>query len=167
MVKYKIETYTRTYDHTPYDHAEENLPCHRLTGSIPDSIEGIQLFDEDGGFIPLINVYSEFTKPGDIVWKHCKKTDWYTHKSGLKVRLEEIKSGLKNANENGWIKTTLTVKIPLPSERGKNPNSHNNRAIPGLITKDINLTEDQWQLVDALGKGKGYSQGIRNLLEKV
>jgi len=167
MVKYKTETHTKLYDHTPYDRSEENLPCRKVTGAIPDSVEGVLLFDEDGDFIPQINVYSEHTKPKDLVWKHDKKSDWYTHESGLKAKLEEVKKGLNNASQNGWVRTTLTVKIPQPSERGKNPNSHNNRAIPGLMSKDISLTEEQWQTVEKIGSGKGYSQGVRNLLARL
>lgn len=95
-------------------------------------------------------------------WEHQTKNAWYTHKTtGLKVKKEVLRT------DDGSYITTLTVKTPIPSERGKNPNSHNNRKIPGLVSRDVRLTEEQWQTVESLGDGKGYSQGVRNLLSRV
>ncbi|MFM6158101.1 MAG: hypothetical protein ACKPE3_34760, partial [Sphaerospermopsis kisseleviana] len=65
---------------------------------------------------------------------------------------------------------TLTIKIPQLNVdgRGKNPKSHNNKPkIIDGVTRDIKLTPEQWSQVEILGQGQGYSQGIRNLLQKI
>lgn len=171
-MKYKTEVYTSNYSFTPYDRVISN---QNFVSDIPKMLEtsfgSILLFDEDSCFYPRVDVYSEFVKKKQ--WKHCKRTDWYTHElSGIKVKLEIIRSpSLDHKNPGmGWEKQTLTVKIPIPQSdgRGKNPNSHNNkpRIIDGVI-RDIKLTPEQWSQVEALGNGKGYSQGIRNLLQNI
>jgi hypothetical protein len=174
MVKHRTEVYTKYHAWTSYNNLSLEQTkaiqdsCFVCYDEIPEQIEthlGIVELYKLGEFLPIIEAYEN---PGKI-WSHNRKSDWYTHvATGVKVKKTVVKSNnYDRPKGESHCTTTLTVKIPLPSERGKNPNSHNNRAIPGLISKDINLTEDQWQLVDALGKGKGYSQGIRNLLEKV
>jgi hypothetical protein len=85
----------------------------------------------------------------------------------VKIKKEVVKSpDYDKSTGNGSCTTTLTVKIPLPDARGTHPNSYNNRVFLG-VTKDIKLTEDQWEVVKKLGHGKGYSEGIRNLLKNV
>lgn len=168
MGKYKTTEYISEYAYTPYD-KNDKVPNSSFVSNIPDVLEtelgDIQIYDEDSAFAPQVDVYSEFVVLKS--WKHDKKSDWYTHiQTGIKVKLEIIRShalDYKNPGD-GWENRTLTVKIPIPSERGKNPNSHNNRTIPGLISKDVRLTEEQWQTVAKMGNGKGYSQGVRNLL---
>ena len=169
MVKYRTETYERYTAWTSYNQlsleAAKSIQdsCY---DDIPETIEtelgDIEVFNDRDGFTPVNEAYEN---PGKI-WSHNKRSDWYTHvRTGIKVKKEVIKSpNYDKPNGNGTCTTTLTVKIPIPSERGKNPNSHHNRAIPGLISKDVRLTEDQWQTVESWGDGKGYSQGVRNLL---
>lgn len=177
MVKYRTETYTANKAYSSH----RNLSVEELNGieaanynKIPDDIQVeidqthhlVILYDAYGDFIPSVESYEN---PGKV-WSHSKKSDWYTHiQSGVKVKLEHLKTPDYNKpNGNGTCTTTLTVKIPLPSERGKNPNSHNNKPkMPDKIIRDIGLTEGEWEQVDKLGKGKGYSQGIRNLLKAV
>ena len=165
MVKYRTETYEKYDAWTSYNKLSAEAAkaiedsCY---DEIPETIEDIEVFNDRDGFIPVSEAYEN---PGKI-WSHNKKSDWYTHvQTGIKVKKGVVRSpNYDSPYGNGSCTTTLTVKIPIPSERGKNPNSHNNRKIPGLIQKDINLTEDQWQRVREAGEGKGYSQGIRNLL---
>lgn len=129
MVKYSTKTYTSRLDYTPCDKVINNKT---FLSNIPDSLEtelgSIQLFDGED-FIPQLSVYWEFAKnKGE--WKHCKKSDFYTHlKTGIKVKLEVIRShALDYTNpSNGWEKRTLTVKIPQSDGRGTNPNSHHNK----------------------------------------
>jgi len=171
MVRYRTETYTANKSYSSH----RNLSVEESNGiaasnfnKIPDELQVeinqthylLVLYDAYGDFIPSVEAYEN---PGKI-WSHNKKSDWYTHvETGVKVKREVVKTPDYD-KPNGSSTTTLTVKIPIPSERGKNPNSHNNRAIPGLISKDVRLTEEQWQTVESLGNGKGYSQGVRNLL---
>lgn len=168
MVKYKTEVYEKHHSYASYNKLS---PAHAKAiqdscyDDLPDTVETplgtVEIYDRYE-FLPINEAYEN---PGKI-WTHSKKTDWYTHvATGLKVKKEVVKSpNYDSPNGNGECTITLTVKIPMPSERGKNPNSHNNRAIPGLTSRDVRLTDDQWQRVRELGEGKGYSQGIRNLL---
>jgi hypothetical protein len=173
MVKYKTEAYTKYHAWTSYTQLSAEAAkaiqdsCYdEIPTEIEVEIEGnhslVIFYDAWGDFTPVNEAYEN---PGKV-WSHSKKSDWYTHiATGIKVKMEVVKSpNYDKPNGNGSCTTTLTVKIPTPSERGKNPNSHNNRAIPGLLSKDINLTEEQWQTVEKMGSGKGYSQGVRNLL---
>jgi hypothetical protein len=171
MVSYKTEVYKATKAYTSHSNVSvaefekinatnyDNIPTEIEVGT-----ELVILYDAWGGFIPS---YSAYENPGQL-WSHSKKTDWYTHTlTGVKVKKEVIKTpDYDKPNGNGSCTTTLTVKIPLPDARGTHPNSYNNRVYLG-ISKDIKLTEDQWEVVKKLGHGKGYSEGIRNLLKKV
>lgn len=174
MVKYKTETYTKHHAWTSYTQLSANA-AKAIEDSCYDNIPSIfktELGDVEllvaysNEFIPPLSVYSD---PGKV-WSHNKHSDWYTHvETGVKVKKEVVKStNYDKPNGNGTCTTTLTVKIPLPSGRGKNPNSHHNKPkMPDKIIKDIGLTEDEWEQVERLGNGKGYSQGIRNLLQAV
>ena len=135
---------------------------------IPDFLETeqgmIQLFDNDGIFVPSVEAYGN----PDFPWIHNQKSDWYTHVlTGVKVKIEVKKSpNYDKWNGDGNCTTTLTVKIPLLFGSGKNPNSHHNK--PKIVdgkTRDIKLTPQEWEKLQVLGEGKGYSQGVRNLLK--
>jgi hypothetical protein len=169
MVKYRTETYTKHHAWTSYN----NLSIEQTKAiqdscydEIPETIEtdlGIADLYKWGEFL-LIN--EAYENPGKV-WSHNKKSDWYIHvATGIKVKKEVVKStNYDKPNGNGSYTTTLTVKIPLPSKRGKNPNSHHNKPkMPDKIIRDIGLTEGEWEQVERLGNGKGYSQGVRNLL---
>lgn len=173
MVKYRTETYTRHHAWTSYNQLSAEAAksiedsCY---DEIPETIETelgcIELFNDRDGFTPVNKAYEN---PGKI-WSHNKKSDWYTHvATGVRVKKEVVKStNYDKPNGNGTCTTTLTVKIPLPSKRGKNLNSHHNKPkMPDRVTKDINLTAEQWEQVEKLGNGKGYSQGIRELLNRL
>ncbi len=171
MVRYKTEVYTATKAYTSH----RNLSANELVGiddanydNIPNVLKTelgtIDISNQRDGFIPSLEAYEN---PGQL-WSHSKRTDWYTHiLTGVKVKKEVVKSpDYDKPNGNGSCTTILTVKIPLPDARGTHPNSHNNKVSLG-VSKDIKLTEDQWKVVERLGHGRGYSEGIRNLLKNV
>ncbi len=171
MTKYDTFVYTAYYAYTSYnklspetakaieDSCFDNIPNVILIGSLP-----VQLFDPIFGyFIPENEAYEN---PGKI-WIYNKKSNWYTHvPTGLRLKKEVKKSSnYDKPNGDGTCETTLTAKIPVPDGRGKNPNSHNNK--PKIIdgtSRQIKLSEEEWKILKNLGEGKGYSQGIRNLL---
>lgn len=167
-MKYTTNTYTSYFSYTPYD-KDENINQKEYTNSIPTDLNTewgiIKLFDEDNAFAPRVDVYSEFVK--NKQWRHCKKSDWYTHLSaGIKVKLEIIRDHRLDYKIPGCGRETrtLTVKIPLPNGRGKNPKSHHNKPSIEGKTRNIKLTDWEWEKLAVLGEGKGYSQGIRNLI---
>ena len=170
MVRYKTEVYTKHDAYTSYPMSLEQAKAIEANcfNEIPNKLNtylgDVEISNQRDGFIPS---YSAYENPGQL-WSHSKKTDWYTHTlTGVKVKKEVIKTpDYDKPNGNGSCTTTLTVKIPLPDARGTHPNSHNNKVSLGL-SKDIKLTEDQWEVVKRLGHGKGYSEGIRNLLKNV
>ena len=128
---------------------------------IPDVIEtdlgNIDISDD----IYIIDAYEN---PGKT-WNHNKKSDWYTHvPTGVKLKKVSKKSpDYDKLNGNGVCETTLTVKIPVPDGRGKNPNSHHNRPRTGNLSRNIRLSTEEWELLALLGDGS-HSQGIRNIL---
>ena len=105
-----------------------------------------------------------YENPGKI-WSHNKKSDWYTHvPTGLRVKKVVKKSNnYDKLNGDGVCETTLTVKIPVPDGRGKNPNSHHNRPRTGNVSRNIRLSAEDWELLALLGNGS-HSQGIKNIL---
>lgn len=171
MVRYKTEIYTATKAYTSHRNLSvaeferiDDANCDSMPNVLKTELGTIDISNQRDGFIPSLEAYEN---PGQL-WSHSKKTDWYTHiPTGVKVKKEVVKfPDYDKPNGNGSCTTTLTVKIPLPDGRGKNPNSYNNKVYLG-VSKDIKLTEDQWKVVERLGHGKGYSEGIRNLLKKV
>lgn len=170
MVKYRIETFTRHHVVCRSTPLEENCSYDNLPHSlmIPEHRVILDFWHTHGSdFLPLV----ESEEDPDKVWSHNKRSDWYTHvETDIRVKLEYVKSLHYDDSDTseGTCTTTLTVKVPLPSERGKNPNSHHNKPkMPDTVAKDINLTPGQWEQVEKLGNGKGYSQGIRELLKAV
>lgn len=168
-MKYRTETYTSNYSYTPWDR-NQSIPQTQYASDIPNILEtdlgNIELFDSDSAFVPKVDVYSEFIE--DKQWKHCKKSDWYTHLlTGIKLKLEIIRSHELDYKIPGCGRETktLTVKIPLPDGRGKNPKSHQNKPSIEGKTKNVKLTDREWEKLAVLGEGKGYSQGIRNLIK--
>lgn len=171
-MKYKIETYTKYSAYTSYSNLspkEAKAVEDSCFNEIPDTLEtdlgNVQLFDNDGHFVPSIETYEN----PDFPWIHNKRSDWYTHVvTAVKVRKEVRKSpDYDKWNGEGTCTTTLTVKIPLLDGRGKNPNSHHNKPVVNGKTRDIKLTDEEWEKLKTLGEGKGYSQGVRNLLSNV
>jgi hypothetical protein len=166
MTKYDTFVYTAYYAYTSYNKLSDSHAKSIASGNyndIPDVIEtglgDIDIADD----IYMIEAYEN---PGKL-WSHCKKSDWYTHvASGIKVKKEVKKSSnYDKPNGDGTCETTLTVKIPVPDGRGKNPNSHNNKPKIDGTSRQIKLSEEEWEILKTLGEGKGYSQGIRNLLK--
>jgi hypothetical protein len=168
-MKYKTQVFEKRSAYTSYnklspetakaieDSCFDNIPNVILIGSLP-----VQLFDLIFGyFIPENEAYEN---PGKT-WNHNKKSSWYTHvPTGLRVKKVVKKSNnYDKPNGNGVCETTLTVKIPLPSRRGQNPNSHHNKPRTGNISRNVRLSAEDWELLALLGNGS-HSQGIRNIL---
>lgn len=168
-MKYKTHVYEKRSAYTSYarlspetakaieDSCFDNIPNVVFVDSFP-----IQLFDPNFGyFIPENEAHEN---PGKV-WSHNKKSDWYTHvPTGLRVKKVVKKSPNYNKpSGEGFCETTLTVKIPLPSRRGQNPNSHHNRPKTGNVSRNIRLSVEDWELLALLGDGS-YSQGIKNIL---
>lgn len=169
-MKYRTEAYTKYLAYTSYSNlsleaakAIEDSCFDEIPNTLETELGKIQLFDNYGHFVPAIEAYEN---PGKI-WIHNKRSDWYTHiTSGIKVKKEVKKSpNYDKPSGNGSCTTTLTVKVPLPDGRGKNPNSHHNKPVVAGKTRDIKLTDEEWEKLQVLGEGKGYSQGVRNLLK--
>ncbi len=165
MTKYNTVKYTAYHAYTSYNKLSDSYAKSIASGNyndIPDVIEtglgDIDIADD----IYMIEAYEN---PGKL-WSHCKKSDWYTHvPTGIKIRKEVKKShDYDKPFGNGTSETTLKVKIPVPDGRGKNPNSHNNKPKIDGTSRQIKLSEEEWKILKNLGEGKGYSQGIRNLL---
>lgn len=169
-MKYTTHTYTKYTAYTSYP----NLSLEAAKAiedscfdEIPDFLEtelgNVQLFDNDGHFVPSIEAYEN----PDFPWIHNKRSDWYTHVvTAVKVkRIIKKSPNYDKWNGEGTCTTTLTVKIPLLDGRGKNPNSHHNKPVVDGKTRDIKLTDHEWEKLKVLGEGKGYSQGVRNLLK--
>ncbi|MFM6151392.1 MAG: hypothetical protein ACKPE3_00070 [Sphaerospermopsis kisseleviana] len=173
-MKYKTEVYTSYHSYTSYDklslkeiEAIQDSCYDDIPNVVETTLGSVTIYDDAGGFIPVFDYYYNPKK----TWDYSPRSDWYTHVStGLKVKQEIYKSpnyDSPNGNGRGVRKITLTVKIPQLDGRGKNPKSHNNKPkIIDGVTKDIRLTPEQWSQVEILGQGQGYSQGIRNLLQK-
>lgn len=169
-MKYKTQVFEKRSAYTSYnklspetakaieDSCFDNIPnVIPISGSLP-----VQLFDPIFGyFIPENEAHEN---PGKT-WNHNKKSDWYTHvPTGLRVKKVVRKSNNYNKpNGEGVCETTLTVKIPVPDGRGKNPNSHHNRPKTGNVSRNIRLSVEDWELLALLGDGS-YSQGIKNIL---
>ena len=171
MVRYKTEVYTKHDAYTSYPNlsleqakAIEAGCYDEIPNKLNTYLGDVEISNQCDSFIPSLEAYEN---PGQL-WSHSKRTDWYTHVlTGVKVKKEVVKSpDYDKPNGNGSCTVTLTVKIPLPDARGTHPNSYNNRVYLG-VSKDIKLTEDQWEVVKRLGHGRGYSEGIRNLLKNV
>lgn len=167
MVKYNSVVYTAYHAYTSYTMLSAEEAESIASGNfnnIPDVIEtglgDIDITDD----IYMIEAYEN---PGKV-WIHNKKSDWYIHiPTGIKIKKKVKKScDYDKPNSNGTCETTLTAKIPLPDGRGKNPNSHNNKPKIDGTSRQIKLSEEEWEILKTLGEGKGYSQGIRNLLIK-
>lgn len=168
-MKYTTEVYTKYFAYTSYPNlsleaakAIQDSCFDEIPDTLKTELGNIKLFD-GYDFIPLINAYQD---PGKT-WIHNKKSDWYTHvQTGVKVKKEVKKSpNYSKWNGEGHCTTTLTVKIPLPDGRGKNPNSHHNKPSIEGRTRNVKLTDWEWEKLKVLGEGKGYSQGIRNLIK--
>jgi hypothetical protein len=170
-MKYKTHVYEKRSAYTSYSRlsietakAIEDSCFDNIPNVIPIGIDSlpVQLFDPIFGyFIPENEAYEN---PGKT-WNHNKKSDWYTHvPTGLRVKKVVKKSNnYDKPNGDGVCETTLTVKIPLPSRRGQNPNSHHNRTKTGNISRSIRLSAEEWELLGLLGDGS-YSQGVKNIL---
>ncbi|MFM6003788.1 MAG: hypothetical protein ACKPA7_09845 [Sphaerospermopsis kisseleviana] len=170
-MKYTTEVYTSYHSYTSYDKLLSELnaiqdSCYDAIPNVVSTTLGPVTIYYDGDFVPAFEYYENPKK----TWDYNPKSNWYTHVStGLKVKEEIYKSpNYDSPNGHGVCKKTLTIKIPQLNVdgRGKNPKSHNNKPKIDGVTKDIKLTPEQWSQVEVLGKGQGYSQGIRNLLQK-
>jgi hypothetical protein len=163
-VQFKSLTYKAVHAYTSYAKLSDKEAERIASGNfndIPDVIEtdlgNIDIADD-------VHMVDAYENPG-LSWVHNKKSDWYTHvPTGVKVKKVVKKSPNYNKpNGEGFCETTLTVKIPLPSRRGQNPNSHHNRTKTGNVSRSIRLSAEDWELLALLGNGN-YSQGIRNIL---
>ena len=162
-MKYKILTYKAIHAYTSHKHlsdAEADRIASQNYNDIPDVIEtdlgNIDIADD----VYMVDAYKN---PGKT-WSHSKKSDWYTHvPTGVKVKKESKKSPNYFHKLPPICETTLTVKIPLPSKRGQNPNSHHNRKKTGNVSRSIRLSAEDWELLALLGNGS-HSQGIKNIL---
>jgi len=163
-MKYKTLIYKAVRVYTSYNKlsiTEANNIASQNYNDIPDVIK------TDFGDIDIaddVYMVDAYENPGKT-WSHSKKSGWYMHvPTGIKVKKVVKKSHDYNRpNGEGACETTLTVKIPLPSRRGQNPNSHHNRTKTGNISRSIRLSVEKWELLKLLGKGS-YSQGINNIL---
>lgn len=163
-MKYTTQIYTAFHAYTSYNKLSESYAKSIAAANyndIPDVIEtslgDIDIADD----IYMIEAYEN-----GKLWSHSKKSDWYTHiPTGVKIK-KEVKTACDYDKPfgNGTSETTITVKIPLPDGRGKNPKSHNNKPRIGGKCRQVKLSEEEWETLKTLGEGKGYSQGIRNLL---
>ncbi|MFM6137494.1 MAG: hypothetical protein ACKPCP_25680 [Sphaerospermopsis kisseleviana] len=170
-MKYKTEIYTSYHSYTSYDKLslkEIEAIQDSCYDDIPTVVGSVTIYDDAGDFVPAFEYYYNPKK----TWDYSPRSNWYTHVStGLKVKEEIYKSpNYDSPSGHGVCKKTLTIKIPQLNVdgRGKNPKSHNNKPkIIDGVTRDIKLTPEQWSQVEVLGKGQGYSQGIRNLLQKI
>lgn len=169
-MKYITQIYTKYFAYTSYPNlsleaakAIEDSCFDEIPNILKTELGSIELFDGYGHFVPSIEAYEN---PGKT-WIHNKRSDWYAHvPTGVKVKKEVKKSpNYDKWNGEGSCTTTLTVRIPLPDGRGKNPNSHHNKPAINGKTRDIKLTDCEWEKLQVFGEGKGYSQGIRNLLK--
>ena len=163
-MQFKSLTYKAVHAYTSYNKlsiTEADRIASVNFNDIPDVIEtdlgNIYIADD-------VYIIDACENPGKT-WNHNKKSDWYTHvPTGVKVKKESKKSPNYNKpNGEGVCETTLTVKIPLPSRRGQNPNSHHNRTRTGNISRSIRLSTEEWELLGLLGNGN-YSQGVKNIL---
>ena len=163
-MQFKTLTYRAVHAYTSYAKLSDKEADSIASGNfndIPDVIEtdlgNIDIADD----VYMVDAYEN---PG-FSWIHSKKSDWYTHvPTGIKVKKVVKKSpDYDKPNGNGVCETTLTVKIPLPSRRGQNPNSHHNRTKTGNISRSIRLSAEDWELLALLGNGS-HSQGIKNIL---
>ena len=163
-MQFKTLTYRAVHAYTSHaklSDKEADSIASRNFNDIPDVIEtdlgNIDIADD----VYMVDAYEN---PGKA-WIHSKKSDWYTHvPTGIKVKKVVKKSPNYNKpNGEGVCETTLTVKIPLPSRRGQNPNSHHNRTKTGNISRSIRLSAEEWELLGLLGNGS-YSQGVKNIL---
>lgn len=121
-MKYETKVYSRHHAYTSYQKLSSEAAKaidNSCYDEIPDTIDGVEVFNDRDGFTP----------PLSEEWGHNKKSDWYTHvPTGIKVKLEvKATPDYHKVGGNGACKTTLTVKIPLPDGRGSNPNSHHNK----------------------------------------
>ena len=164
MTQFKTLTYRAVHAYTSYARLSAKEADSIASGNfndIPNVIEtdlgNIDISDD----VYMVDAYEN---PGKA-WIHSKKSDWYTHvPTGVKVKKESKKSpDYDKPNGNGVCETTLTIKIPLPSKRGQNPNSHHNRKKAGNVSRSIRLSAEDWELLALLGDGS-HSQGIRNIL---
>jgi len=163
-VQFKSLTYKAVHAYTSYNKLSITEADRIASGNfndIPDIIEtdlgNIDIADD-------VYMVDACENPGKT-WNHNKKSDWYTHvPTGVKVKKVVKKSPNYNKpNGEGVCETTLTVKIPLPSKRGQNPNSHHNRPKTGNVSRSIRLSTEEWELLGLLGNGN-YSQGVKNIL---
>jgi hypothetical protein len=163
-MKYKTLTYEAVHAYTSYNKLSVKEADRIASGNfndIPDVIEtdlgNIDIADD-------VYMVDACENPGKT-WNHNKKSDWYTHvPTGVKVKKVVKKSpDYDKPNGEGVCETTLAVKIPLPSRRGQNPNSHHNRIKTGNVSRSIRLSTEEWELLGLLGNGS-YSQGIKNTL---
>lgn len=166
VTKYNTVKYTAYHAYTNYNKLSDSHAKSIASGNYNDIPDVIETNLRDIDIVSDIYMIEAYENPGKL-WSHCKKSDWYTHvASGIKVKKEVKKSSnYDKPNGDGTCETTLTVKVPLPDGRGKNPNSHHNKPVVAGKTRDIKLTDEEWEKLKVLGEGKGYSQGIRNLLK--
>jgi hypothetical protein len=169
-MKYKTEVYTAIKAYSSHKNLSyAQIKC--IEDSNYDNIPSI--LETELGNIEVYNTYDEFVPPilcyekPNQIWSHSKKSDWYTHiLTGVKIKLVQKRTpDYSKENGCGSCTTTLLVKVPQPSNRGKNPDSHRNK--PKLISaiRNIGLTDEQWEKIESLGEGKGYSHGVRKLLD--
>jgi len=163
-MKYKTLIYRAVHAYTSYARLsakEADRIASQNYNDIPDvivtNLDNIDIAND----VYMVDAYEN---PGKT-WNHSKKSDWYTHvPTGIKVKKVVKKShDYDKPNGEGVCETTLTVKIPLPSRRGQNPNSHHNREKTGNVSRSIRLSVEDWELLALLGNGS-HSQGIRNIL---
>ena len=163
-MKYKTLTYKAVHAYTSYARLsakEADSIASQNYNDIPSVIEtdlgNIDIADD----VYMVDAYEN---PGKT-WSHSRKSDWYTHVP-TRVKVKKVVKKSNNydkPNGEGVCETTLTVKIPLPSKRGQNPNSHHNRKKTGNVSRSIRLSAEDWELLALLGNGS-HSQGIKNIL---
>lgn len=165
-MKYTIVVYEARHSYTSYNNLSLEKSSQIGVGNFSNIPEVIRTELGDINIADDQYIIDAWENPGKT-WIHNKKSDWYTHvPTGIKIR-QETRSSPEYHKPNGCgdSTTTLTVKIPLPDGRGKNPNSHHNKPSIEGKTRNIKLTDWEWEKLAALGEGKGFSQGIRNLIK--
>lgn len=163
-MKYKTLTYRAYRAYTSYNKLSITEAYKLASGDYDDIPDVIETDFGDVDIADDVYMIDAYENPGKT-WIHSKKSGWYTHvATGLRVKKVVKKSNnYDKPNGEGVCETTLTVKIPLPSKRGQNPNSHHNRTKTGNISRSIRLSAEDWELLGLLGNGS-YSQGIKNIL---